>query len=268
MKITKNAQSRLVAQDLWLGLKSVEIWWTLAWQDIRQRYRRSMIGPFWLTLSTGLTVVGLGLVFAAIFRMPRTDYLVFLAIGMVTWVLISGLVIDGCKTFISAESIIKQIRLPLSVHAHRVLWRNLIVFGHNALIIVAVFAFAGTWPSPEKILLVLPALIAIALNGLWIALFLGLLCARFRDIGPVILSLLQFAFLVTPIMWHPSLLPGRNRVVRWNPFHHFVELVRAPLLGDSPSADTWTFVFVVTLAGWTITLLLFRQFRRRIPYWL
>ncbi len=268
MSFRTEAQLKLTLDDIRQGLTRSELWLMLGWQDIRQRFRRSILGPFWLTLSTAFMLVALGFVYATIFRMPLHDYFPFLAAGVVTWALISSLVNEGCLTFIGSEVMIKQIRLPFTVHACRVVWRNLLVFAHNLVIIVVVAAIFGKWPGPLALLALLAGVCLVMANGVWIGLLLGLICARFRDVPPTVASIMQLVFFITPIIWHPSLLPGRHRVVELNPFYHFIEVLRSPMLGALPSALTWGAVLGITLLGWLVTLLLFLRFRRRIAYWL
>lgn len=248
------------------GARLWQVWGLLGWQDIRQRYRRSRIGPFWLTISMGVMVGSLGLLYAGLFKLPVADYLPFLAIGFIVWGLISALITDGCSAFISAEGTIKQVRMPLSIHVYRVVWRNLIIFAHNIVIFVVVAVIFSIWPGWAG-LLALPGLALVCLNGLWAGLLLGLVSARFRDVPQIVASVVQVAFFLTPIIWKPELLPERAHVLVLNPFYHFVRLVREPLLGQVPGALSWLFVLGVTVAGFAVTFAMYRRYRWRIAYW-
>jgi len=267
--MTRSARSasRLAAIDIVDGVKASNLWGMLAWQDIRQRYRRSMLGPFWLTLSTAVMVIALGLVYSTIFRMSIDSYLPYLAAGLVVWTLISTIMSEGCQAFVAVEGLIRQIRLPFTVHACRVIYRNIIILAHNLIIVVVVLVVFRLWPKPMVFALLIPALLLTCVTGLWASLLLGLLCARFRDIPPIVTSLLQIAFFLTPILWHPELLPGRHRVIQWNPFYHYVELVRAPLLGNAPPPQSWVVAIALTLAGSLLTFVIFSRYRARIAFW-
>jgi len=212
-------------------------------------------------------VAALGLVYGSILRMPLDKYLPFLAVGLVVWTLLASIVTEGCQVFITAEQVIKQIRLPFTAHACRVLWRNLIIFAHNLVIVVAVMIWYRTAPSIQSLVLLVPAILLFVLNGLWVVLFLGLISARFRDVPLLIASLLQIAFFLTPILWHPDSMPGRNRIVHWNPFYHLVELLREPFLGGTPALESWLVVSAITVLGWLLTFLFFYKFRGRIALW-
>ena len=268
MSFHTEAQLKLALDDIRQGLKRSEVWMMLGWQDIRQRFRRSFLGPFWLTLSTAFMLVALGFVYATIFKMSMREYFPFLAAGVVTWTLISTLLSEGCQTFIASDALIRQIRLPFTVHACRVVWRNILVFLHNLVIIVVVVVVFGIWPSAAAFLAFLAGVLLVMLNGVWVGLSFGLICARFRDVPPVVASLLQLVFFITPIIWHPSLLSGQQRVIYYNPFYHFIELLRGPMLNVVPAATTWAAVIGITLVGWAVTLVLLLRARRRITYWL
>ena len=260
------SQTALALQDVVEGACAFRLWGMLGWQDVRQRYRRSTLGPFWLTISMGALVGGLGVLYAGLFRMDIADYLPFVAAGLIIWGLLSGLITEGCAAFIGAEGIIKQVNLPLSVHVYRVVWRNLIVFAHNVAIYVAaavIFSIQPGWTG----LLVLPGLALLCLNGVWMGLLLGLVSARFRDVPQIVASVVQGAFFLTPIIWKPELLPDRAFVLDLNPFFHLVELVRAPSLGQAPGLVSWFAAAGITLGGWLVTLLMYRRYRWRIAYW-
>lgn len=268
MSFHTEAQLKLALDDIRQGFARSNLWLLLGWADIRLKFRRSLLGPLWVTISTAIMLVALGFVYAALFKMDLKQYFPFLAAGIVIWSLISSLVIEGCQTFIGNESMIKQIRLPFTVHALRVVWRNIIVFFHNVVIVVAVLLIFSQWPSAPSLLLLLVGLALVMLNGVWLCLFLGLVCTRFRDMPPMIGSLVQLVFFVTPIIWHPTLLAGRQRVVNFNPFYHFIELLRAPMLDTVPSLTTWATVIGITVGGWFVTVLVFWRYRRRLAYWI
>jgi lipopolysaccharide transport system permease protein len=256
----------LAARDVAQGLSGVHIWAMLGWFEIRQRYRRSMLGPFWLTLSTGVLIAAMGPLYGRLFNRDISEYLPFLAVGFVVWLFLAGIINDACTVFIQAEGYIKQMKLPFTVHAMRMVWRNLIIFAHNAVIVALVLMF---WPPKMSahLLLVPVAVALIAVNGIWIGLAVGLVCARFRDIPQIIASLVQVAFFLTPVMWQAEMLGRHLWAALWNPFHHFIELVRVPLLSGATNWASWAVALGITAAGMLLTFLLFVRYRARIAYW-
>jgi ABC-2 type transport system permease protein/lipopolysaccharide transport system permease protein len=262
-----NARNRrLAVADLVGGLRRAPLWLVMGSQEIRQRYRRSRIGPFWITLSMGVTVAALGVLYGALFQQPLHDYLPYLASGFVVWGLIAGLITDGSKAFIDSEGLIRQLSAPLSIYVYRELWSNLLVFVHNLLVYVVVVLIFQNIPGPV-VLLAIPGAAMLLLNGAWLGLLLGLISARFRDVPQILASIVQVMFFMTPILWKAEMLPERALLLDGNPLYHLLEIVRAPLLGSLPSADSWLFVTALALSGWAVALLGYTVYRWRIAYW-
>lgn len=264
---TLPTQGALAVRDIVDGAQLWHVWGTLGLNDIRQRYRRSKIGPFWLTISMAVMIASIGGLYAGLFRARVAHYLPHVAIGFVIWSFVSGLINEGCNSFIAGQSSIKQVRLPLSIYVYRVVWRNLLIFGHNLLIVlvvVLIFAIRPGWIA----LLAMPAIVILSLNGVWVGLLLGLFSARFRDVPQIVATAMQIVFFLTPIIWQPESLPGRALIVTFNPFFYAVELVRAPLMGTAPSLLSWVVVLAVTFVGAAIAIAMYGRYRRRIAYWI
>jgi homopolymeric O-antigen transport system permease protein len=252
--------------DLCQGLSRRWMWAALAMQDIRLRYRGSVLGPFWMTLTTIVMVTSMGFVYSLIFNMNIATYLPFLTFGLIPWQFISTVVTEGCQTFILAEPIMHQAKMPLTIHVFRIVYRNILVVAHNAIIIVGIlllFQISWGWPT----LLLIPACIIIVINAIWIVLILGMISARFRDIPPIIANLMQIIFFLTPIFWAPSSLGEYQYVAEFNPIFAAVDIVRAPLLGVMPSITSWPLILIVTFLGCLGSFTFFSRFRSRVVYW-
>ncbi len=241
----------------------------LGWQDVRQRYRRSALGPFWLTISMGVMIASIGVVFGQIFNSPMKEFLPFLAVGMIFWGFISSVITEGCTGFIAAEGIIKQLSIPLFVHILRVLWRNFLILAHNIVIFPLVLLAVGK-PLSWIAFISIPGLLLVVVNLTWIALILGVLCARYRDLPQIVGSILQILFYLTPIMWMPDLLPKRAGLylLDSNPVYHLLEIIRSPLLGQLPTTTNWEISLALALFGWFLAIAVYGRFKRRIAYWL
>lgn len=260
------SQMIVAFSDLLVGLSRWYVWGLLGWQDIRQRYRRSLIGPFWITLSTAIMIGSIGLIYPSLFKIEIADYLPFLTLGLIIWGLISSIITDGCSAFVVAAGVIKQVELPLSLHVYRVLWRNVIIFAHNFVVFVIVAVIFSVRPSLTWLLAV-PGLVLLCLNGMWLALILGIVSARFRDLPQIVASAVQVAFFVTPVIWKPGLVPDREAILYLNPFFHFMEIVRAPLLNEVPPLSSWIAALVITATGWLVMLAIFGRYGRHVAFW-
>lgn len=254
-------------EDLVGGARLWRLALTLGWFDIRLRYRGSVLGPFWLTLSTGVMVVALGILYSTLFKMELHDYLPYLALSLVMWNTLNGLVAEACTCFLQSEGMIRSVRMPFVLYAERVLVRNLLVLAHNAVVILAVWAWFNTWPG-WSVLGVIPGLAIWTVDAIAACLLLGALCARFRDIPPIVGSVMQIAFFVSPIIWKPELLTGPSReLLPFNPFYSLLEVVRGPLLNSDPAPSIWLsalgFSLVLTVLAW----IAFVRVRSRLAFW-
>ncbi len=192
-------QLRLAIQDLVEGTGLWRLWGKLGWNDILQRYRRSLLGPLWLTLSMAIMVVALGVIYAEIFKIPLHDFMPFLCVGLLIWGLISSVLTEAGSLFTGSESYIKQIRLPYSVYVYRFLWSKIIIFAHNFVIYFGVLLYFQIWPG-RMALAAIPGFVLLVLNGALVSLSLGMISARFRDIPQIVASVTQIVFFMTPIM--------------------------------------------------------------------
>jgi ABC-2 type transport system permease protein len=257
----------LAIKDVKEGIRSFNIWGMLGWLEIKQRYRRSALGPVWLTLSTAILIFGMGPLYGVLFGQDLSSYFPYLAVSIVLWSFVSGLIIESCNAYISAEGLIKDLKLPYTVHVLRVVWRLLITFAHNFVIVVLVLAYFRITVGWELLLAPLGMLL-IAINGLWLGTLMGLASARFRDIPLLVASVVQIAFFLTPIFWRSSMLGKYQWAADLNPLYIFLEIVRAPLLGEPVRSYLWIAALAVTGIGFVVTLLIFSRYRARIAYWM
>jgi lipopolysaccharide transport system permease protein len=261
-------RNRLAVQDVTEGVRLLPLAWTLGWLDIRLRYRGSTLGPLWLTLSTGIMVGALGYLYAGIFHTDVHDYLPFLCLSIVLWGFLNSVVSDSCNVFTESEGVVRSVRMPFFLFAIRVLVRNVLVLGHNILVIAVVFVVFDVWPGWAG-LLTIPGLLLWAVDCLALALLLGSFCARFRDILPIVSSVMQIAFFVTPVIWKPEQLGSTGQSwLSFNPFFDLLHIVRSPLLGASPGVDVWLGAGLYSMALWALAWGLFSRARGRIAFWM
>lgn len=254
--------------DVAAGLSNWRMWGRLGWQETKRRYRRTIIGPFWTTLSLSILIFTMGIVWAKLWKQDPKSYLPFLTSGMLAWGMVATIITEGCSVFTAAEGLIKSLKFSYTLLTCTVVWRNLIVLLHHLLIYVGVMLYAGVPVTPNT-LLVLPGLLLVSINGIWVCTLLGMMCSRFRDIQQIVGSVLQISMFVTPIFWSPKQLGDRfTMIVDLNPLYHYVDIVRSPLMGNAPSLLSWEMVAAGTVTGWAVTLFCYSRFRRRLPYWI
>jgi ABC-type polysaccharide/polyol phosphate export permease len=235
--------------------------------DLRARYRRSVLGPFWITLGTAAGTVGLGLVWSELLHMDRAAFVPSLTAGLIMWQLLSGCILEATTTYWRQGAILRNLSVPLSMPPIQMLLKHLINFLHNLPVFVAVvliFQLPVGWIT----LLALPGLLLVAVNLLWMALLFAMLGARFRDLEYVIGAAMPLLMFLSPVFYRPSYLPFNGRFIWLNPLSHLIEIVRYPLLGAAPPGFVVLATSLMALAGWIFTLWLFNAKRNRIAYWL
>ena len=261
-------------QDLSAGWRQRQLWGHLGWQDIKQRYRRSVLGPIWISVTMAVTAVALGVLYAGLFGNELSVQLPYVLVGFIIWGFVSGCIAEGSEVFIANQGLITHLPAPLSVHVYRLLWRQVLFFLHNLVVYVVmlvVFPQDFSWSD----LSAFPAFALLVANGAWAALLLGIVTTRFRDLTPITQAVVQLAFYMTPIVWTYETLTNsgnpaireRAALVELNPFFHFLEILRRPMLGEPQLWRSWVVVLVITVLGWAVTLFALRRYRSRIAYW-
>ncbi|ORI12849.1 sugar ABC transporter permease [Rhodococcus sp. 1163] len=261
--------------DLTTGFSQRELWLHLGWQDIKQRYRRSVIGPFWITIATGVQAVAMGLLYSVLLDVDLKTFLPHVTVGLIIWGLISASILEGADVFVANEGLIKQLPSALSVHIYRLVWRQLLLLGHNLLIyviIIAVFFPPNGFHWSD--LAAIPALALISLNALWVAILFGIVSTRYRDIAPILGSMVTLLFFMTPIVWTTAGLESmggdaakRAKLVELNPLFHYLDIIRAPMLGETQELYHWYIVIAFTIVGWLLAIFALKKYRARVPYW-
>ncbi|WP_270935804.1 ABC transporter permease [Falsiroseomonas oryzae] len=252
--------------DLSAGLQRWRLAGALARLDIRNRYRGSVLGPFWMTASMAVMIAGIGLLYSTLFKMTLREYLPWLAVSLLVWTTINQIVVDACGSFIGSEGVIRQMPLPYTVHVLRFVFRNAIVAAHSLPLILVVFIVCGVFPGPEAILAI-PGLALLAVNAFAVGLFLGMVCARFRDIPQIVTSVMQLFFFLSPVLWKPELLGPSQAWLPLNPFFAMMETVRGPLVEGGAPPIIWVAALAYSALACTVALAFFIRFRGRIAFW-
>lgn len=242
-------------------------WLYLGFQDIKLRYSRSILGPWWLTLSTTIFIAALTLLWVKILKVEVESYLPYFAIGQIFWVWFSGQISESSAGFTQFEGLVKQIKLPFPVYILRIIFRNSIILIHNFLVIVAILLFF----PPKNLLaifLLVPAFILVLISTFSISLMLSMLCTRYRDVTQIVSSLMQLLFFFTPIMWFVDSLGSNSWLAKLNPLYHIITLIRLPLLGMFPDAMNWICVFSISVLLFLMSLYCLGKYSKKIAYWI
>jgi ABC-type polysaccharide/polyol phosphate export permease len=243
-----------------------QIWRALAASDIRSKYRMSTFGSLWITLATGTLALSIGLIYGQFFGQDIHTYLPYFTASYVTWLFIASVLSEGSQALISAGNLIKSSQMPIIFHVMRVVQRNMIVFGHNAVVLVAVWLFIR-WPIGFDALLVIPGILLLFLFLSGLAVTIAVICVRYRDIPPLIQVMTQFLFFITPVIWQPEQLRFGKVILELNPMAYMLMIVRDPVLGRPIELQTWVVASLLTLGSLAFGAAMYIRFRNRIAYW-
>lgn len=241
------------------------IWWWFARRDIRSRYRGSVLGPLWLVATLGILVGGLSVVYGTVFNQPLRTFIPYLTAGFMAWWFVSASITECCTAFINSSALIRNQTLPIAIYVLQTIARNVLILATNIVVFLVVALVFGLRPSLTN-LLTIPGFILVSALLFSGGLCLAIICARFRDIPHLMANLLQVAMLLTPIMFLKSMLGPRAAFAEFNPFFHMVDAIRSPLLGETPSLLTWSFLLAANLLAAAAAAWLMSRAGHRVAY--
>jgi ABC-type polysaccharide/polyol phosphate export permease len=262
---------RYIAQgysDLREGLGKWRLYHLIGSGDLRRRYARSRIGRLWVTLSTGLSIFIMAFIWSTLFKMTLSEMLPFMAVSLILWQFFSGIMSDSVRIFTSSSHLLLNQRMVCSTLVLASIYRNIITFLYNLIIIPIVFV-AYSVPIGLELLLIFPGLMLVTITSVWVSYVLGALCARFRDLPNIINSVMQLAFYITPVLWKPDFIgEDRKWVMQYNPFTYFLNIMRSPIMREPFSMFDWSIAALITFTGLLFSLIFIGKYRRQILYWI
>lgn len=255
------------ASDWSRALRLPALWMNLALEDLRDRYRRTVLGVAWIAISFAMFVGVKVLVFGQMSAASTREFAIFVTIGFGAWSFISSMVSDACSAYLHSRAWILGTAVPYPVYLLQATLRNWLVFA----LVLLVMAIALLWkPTPwtPMALLALPGLAAYFVTSVWLAALLAPLCVRFHDLLHAIQTGMRLMFFVTPILW----MPGNNgllaELAMVNPMTHYLAIVREPLLYNHWPVASWRVVLLVNAAGIVSGAIAYASTRRKIAFWI
>lgn len=261
-----NPKIQLLKREVRGAIEKFELAFHIAWSDTRARYRRSVLGPFWLVLGTLIGVGGLGFVWGSLFDVDRETFIPSLSIGLVTWYLLSGTITDSASVFFASRNLLLNIPVSSLLVALLLILRQLINFAHNFVVVILVMVIYPQHISPTA-LIAIPAIALVSFNLLAIAQLIGYVGARYRDLAPLLNAIMQPLFFLTPVLFRPSQLGTNAFITELNPLSYWLSLVREPLMGTAPSLSNWLVVIGMSIVCWIAAFAITLAKRSRLAYW-
>ncbi|AZL15825.1 ABC transporter permease [Rickettsiales endosymbiont of Stachyamoeba lipophora] len=256
-----------LVEDIIKGLKLFHIWIFLGIEDVKQRYVRTFLGPWWLVIGSTLWILTMSVVMSQLFNQPLGSYLPFIAVGMIGWGFIAGIINDSCNVFLVVSHIIHSVNLPIIVHVLRFMTKHVVIFLHNIPIILLILIVCDMKMN-LNMLLVIPALFLTIVNAIWVAVLFGFLNARFRDTQQIVTISMSIIPFITPIYWDKAMLKSKQWIGDLNPFYHAIEILRSPLLGNMPNHISWIVMSFTAVVGTMLMVYTYGKFKHRVIFWL
>ena len=254
-------------RDMIEGIKLAPLWSRLAWEQTIARFRRTVLGPFWLSANLLAISFALAVVFGALMGTNYRATFALIISGVLVWTIIGGNLNDSAGVFISAGPLMQSMALPLSFHIFLMVMKNVINFTAQliALWVVLLVMRLGALPTWY----VLPGLAIVLINACLLSLIVAVPSTRFRDINQTVGFATQVLFFLTPVFWAPSQLKGKRSILALlNPFAHQLELVRQPLLGHVPLLVHWEWGIAEMVFLFVVATVVLALYRKRVVFWL
>jgi ABC-2 type transport system permease protein len=237
-------------------------------RDIKVRYKRSVLGILWTMLAPLLNMIALTLVFSVLFKQAIQNYPVYFMAGSIFWTFFSQTTSTVSSHTQGSNEMAKRTFVPRSVFVASALGGglvNLVLSLVPLLLIVLItrFPLHATWAF-------LPVSIAIvALFTAGASLLLFTVASRFADIKEMYLVVVQTWFFLTPIVYHPSIVPPKYRFALWaNPMYYLVQTFRTPIYdGVIPGAGLLLGSFALSVAVLVTGWVFFCHRRDDMAYW-
>lgn len=240
--------------------------WKVSYSEILVKYRRSLLGPVWISLNMIITIFALSLVFSGLFNIELKNYLPYVFCGLLSWTYISFTIQDSVQLYINGS--IKNFDFPSLFFPLKNTLRNIIIFLHNFIVYFLVLFFVNSEILNLNILLIFIAFPFYIINSILISFSVGLLSLRFRDVGQIIINGVYLLFLVTPVFWDPTILQGKKTLIAdLNPMYHIIQILREPLLGNIPTFKNYTYCLIITAINCLISFFIFKSNHANKAFW-
>lgn len=255
-------------RDFSEGVKLAPAWFRISIMDVNSHYRRFILGPSWVTLGMCLFVFALGYVYSYLRGMEPMVFIPYLAAGMIGWTFISSSITQGMNVFVKSRKFIENVKLPF----HYFIFKTMFDIFYTAVLTVPVFIICIIFyevPLHTQNWMFLAAIPLYLLSSYSVIVLIGILHLRVRDIQNPLSNFMRLMFLITPIIWMVEASQGSRRAafIDYNPFFHYLEIFRAPLLGGSATLTNWMVVSGCTSALLLSAFIVLAMSWRHIHYW-
>jgi ABC-type polysaccharide/polyol phosphate export permease len=257
----------LATKDILNSFRKWRIWYSMASYGIKAKYQRTKLGPIWIVLTNLIFVAGISVVWSIIRQIDMAEVLPRFFAGFITWQFMSSFVLDGVDIYSGVNKrYILNLPMEKFIFSLQMSVTNIFIYAHNLLGFILIVSFLGINPFTYLFHYIF-AFVLTTVAGTCSGVILGIICARFRDVSPLIKSIMSLGMLVTPVLWDASTFGEKYYYVYLNPFAIFLDLLRNPMIGNPIGELELMLGCGVTLFIVIFSFFLFVRFRNRIVYW-
>jgi lipopolysaccharide transport system permease protein len=240
----------------------------LGWSDIVQSYRRTFLGPVWITLNLVIFATAITLVYGALFGLPTKQYAAYVVCGMIAWFWVAALLSEVGNTFLNYTHFIKATKIDKAQFVWAAVYKQLLILLHH-MVVYAALLILGIIDLSFYILLSVPAVLLLFALSIPVTAIAAILFARYRDLSRLVGSAMVVLMMVTPVFWQANMVQGwRAAFYYLNPIYYLIEIIRQPLLGHWPGVTIVAVVCGMTIVAWIAGALFYRRFERYVVFWL
>ena len=254
--------------DLLDASKSWRVWSTLAKFDIIKRYKRSFLGPWWITLTMAILILGIGILYSQLFKLDFKNYLLYLSINFTIWAFMRDSILESCQILIEAKTLLLNEKWNILIFTFRVVYKNFLIFLHNIIIFIFLGVFLFDQLSIIHVLMSISAIAFLIIFLLPVCILCSIINTRFRDFYMIMSNIMQLLFFLSPILFKKELLTSLDWLLYINPLALFLLMINEPIL-----ANQFNFSYLIYLTSYFIVCtffaaFIFSRYKNKITYWL
>ena len=245
-----------------------KLWHLLAMAEIKQTFKRSILGTLWHSLGTGIAILGIGPLYATIFKIEIGEYFVFIAISLIIWNYVQGTITEATGVFSAHESYIKDLNIKEPVFIYKIVWKNTIIFLQNIVMVGIIFIFLGEINRyhPFYLILIIPLLFLLLVN---LSMLIGLLSTRYRDVAQIVKSGMQVLFFITPILWKPGRdMSDNSLAIALNPLYYIINVPRELALGNMIKINHLYILIIFLVLSFLLSEFFYKKYFKRVVFWI
>jgi lipopolysaccharide transport system permease protein len=254
----------------WLELwRSREVFFFLAWRDVKVRYKQTVLGGLWAILQPFITMVVLTLIFKYFLRMDdrlmgtaKAAYPIFLFAGILPWQFFSDSLTRSSESVVLSANLVQKVYFPRLVIPLSAVAGAVIDFALSFLVLAGLMVYYRHAPG-IAILTVVPLGVLAALAAVGVGALISALNVAYRDFRHIVPFLLRIGFYATPLIWSVNIVgnPKLRLLIALNPMCGIVEAYRWAILPGWPLDGK---ILAVSAASAVLLLLIGLRYFRKV----